>query len=287
MFLNTIVNGLIMGSSYAILAIGLTLIYGVLKLINFAHGDVYTIGAFVGYTLARVNGANYWVAVLIGVVFCGVIGLVVERIAYRPLRNYPTGGLITSIGVSVFLSNLASIIWKTEPHFFKTPYTEKLVRIGSFSLNQQRIIVIVGSILLILFIYLFLYRSYFGRVIRAISQDPEASSLMGIYSNSIIAFVFALGSGLAGLSGVLVTPLDVVSPFIGLNATLKAFIVVVVGGFGNVEGTIIAGFLVGIIQSLASVYISAAYSDSIMYVFLILVLLIKPTGLFGRASENV
>jgi branched-chain amino acid transport system permease protein len=285
--LEALVNGLIIGAAYGLIALGFTMVYGILRLINFAHGDTYTIGAVVGLTVASWLQWNYWLSLIVAALACALLAMVLERIGFRPMRKFPVGAMITSIGLSIFLSNSVALTWGTEPRFFDTPYVGTSVFVGPMGFSVQRLLVFGVSVLTIILLYVFIRKTYTGKVIRAVSQDFEVASLMGINFNTVTVLVFAIAGGLAGMAGVLVSPLEVVAPYMGSSVGLKSFAVVVLGGLGNIEGTILSGFLVGLTQSLASTFISSAYSDAIVYLIMILVLLIRPTGLVGEGTENV
>lgn len=287
-FLEQILNGFVNGCIYALVAMGLTLVYGILEVINVAHGELFMLGAFVAY-FAYVAFGSYVGAVVAAVAATALLGLVVERWVFRPLQAQPRiNSLIASVGLSLMLANGALILWGAEPRFFKTPLASTIVTVGSLSLSIQRVLVIVVSLALIATMTLFLQRAKVGKALRACAQDLEACNLTGIDTQRLVAFAFALGGALAGAAGALLSPLSVMTPDMGLLAVLKAFAVVVVGGFGNIPGTIAAGFVMGIAESLGGGFISAAYQDAIVFVILAAALLIRPTGLVReRLEENI
>lgn len=286
--LEQILNGLVNGCIYALVAVGLTLVYGILEVINVAHGELFMLGAFVAY-FAYVTSGSYVGAVVAGIAATALVGLVIERYVFRPLQAQPKiNSLIASVGLSLMLANGALILWGAEPRFFRTPLASNILTIGPLSLSVQRVLVIVASLVLIVAMTLFLRRAKLGKALRACAQDLEACNLTGIDTQRLVAFAFALGAALAGAAGALLSPLSVMTPDMGLLAVLKAFAVVVVGGFGNIPGTIIAGFVMGIAESLGGGFISATYQDSIVFIILALALMIRPTGLVReRLEENI
>lgn len=286
--LEQVLNGFVNGCIYALVAVGLTLVYGILEVINVAHGELFMLGAFVTY-FVYVSLGSYAAAVLAGVAATALLGVVIERWVFRPLQVQPKiNSLIASVGLSLVFANGALVAWGGEPRFFKTPLAARIVAVGSFSVSAQRLLVILASLVLITAMTLFLQRSRLGKALRACAQDLEACSLTGIETRRLVAFAFALGGGLAGAAGALLAPLSVMTPDMGLLAVLKAFAVVVVGGFGNIPGTIAAGFLMGIAESLGGAFVSSTYQDSIVFVLLGVALLVRPTGLVReRLEENI
>jgi branched-chain amino acid transport system permease protein len=269
-------------------AVGLTLVYGILEVINVAHGELFMLGAFVAY-FTYVTTGSYVGAVVASLAATALAGLVIERAVFRPLQTQPRiSSLIASVGLSLMLANGVLIVWGAEPRFFRTPLAGTIVTVGPLSLSVQRVLVIVASLALIVALSLFLRRARLGKALRACAQDLEACSLAGIETRRVVAFAFALGAALAGAAGALLSPLSVMTPDMGLLAILKAFAIVVVGGFGNVPGTIIAAFVMAIAESLGGAFISATYQDSIVFVILALALMIRPTGLVReRLEENI
>jgi branched-chain amino acid transport system permease protein len=285
-FIEQLLNGIVNGCIYALVAVGLTLIYGILGVINVAHGELFMLGAFVAYFIYVTTG-SYVLAVLAAIVATAVVGLLMERLVFRPLQVQPRiVSLIASVGLSLVLANSALVLWGGEPRFFKTPLATELLQVGPISFSAQRGLVIVSAVLIIIAMTFFLQRTRLGKALRASAQDLEACSLAGIEIKWIVAFAFALGAALAGAAGALLSPLSVMTPDMGLLAVLKAFAVVVVGGFGNIPGTIIAGLLMGVAESLGGAFISATYQDSIVFIILTLALLIRPTGLVREQLEE-
>lgn len=284
-----VLSGLVIGSVYTITALGLTMIYGILNLMNFAHGEVYMVGAYVGFFLSTVFGFSYPAAVLGGMLGAVACGLLIELICFRPLRNAPQlAPLIASLGISIFLQNLAMAAWTPNPRMFETPYVNQIVSLGITSLSQQRVILFVVTVILIIGLWALVQRTALGKAMRAIAIDPEAAALMGINANHVVIATFVIGSALAGIAGVLAGPILILSPFMGIPIILKAFAVVIMGGFGNIQGTVLAGFVLGIVEGLGSLWFPTAWIDSIAFVMLIGTLLWRPRGLFAeKVEENV
>lgn len=289
LFLQQTFNGLVIGSVYILAALGLTLIYGILVQINFAQGEILMISAFVGYFAATVWKLDYFLAVVLATLVGAALGVVLERVAFRPLRHASAlAPLVATIGISVALQNLARAWWSADPRQFGTVYLDRIIRVGGLSFSAQRLVVLVLSGLLIAGLYYAIQRTYVGKALRATSQDAEVAGLMGIDVNHVILITFAVGGALAGAAGALLGPLLVVQPFMGGAIMLKAFAIVILGGFGNVQGTILAGFILGLIESYITGYLIGSWVDIAVFALLILMLAIKPTGLVAeRVEENV
>ncbi|MCG2791819.1 MAG: branched-chain amino acid ABC transporter permease [Actinomycetia bacterium] len=283
MFFQQIANGLILGSQYTLIALGLTMIYGILGIINFAHGELFMIGAFVGYTLTIVYNLNFFLALLLSMFIMAVIGIVIEMVFIKPLRNLPvTSTIIGTIGVSIFLLNGAILIFGPDPKRFLTPYVNKAVNIAGVAITQQRLFVFFISIILIVLLGQFIKKTKLGKAMRATSQNYEAANLMGIDIDYIAKITLVIGSALAGAAGTLIGPIFLVYPQMSIPAITKAFVVVILGGLGNVEGAIFSGFILGITESLTAGYFSSYYKDIVAFLMLILILLFKPEGIFGK-----
>jgi len=288
-----IVGGLIGGSVYSLAAIGFTMIYGILEFMNFAHGEVYMIGAYIGLFLFsylfQEQGWAYFPTLILVLICCSLVGVIIERVCFRRLRKAPQlTSLIAAMGLSVFLVNGVLLVFTPTPRVFKTPYLDKIVNIGTVSFSTQRIIILVGGIILIGAVYFFIHKTLWGKAFRATAQDREAAGLMAIDVNKIIVMTFAVGSALAGIAGSLVAPVLIVDPFMGNTITLKSFVVVILGGFGNVQGTILAAFIMGMAESLSTMFLPVRYVDSIAFIVLFIMLLFRPTGLFKEhVEENV
>ncbi len=286
-----LLNGLIQGSLYVIVALGLTLIYGVLVQINFAHGEFLMLGAFAGFLGVDQLDLPYAMSVIVATLVGGLMGLLIEFSIFRPLRKRKTDALrplVATVGVSILLQNLALLYFGPNPKQYASPYTQPTIEIFGLYLSYQRAIIFVVSVSAIVALFMFLRTTATGRAMRAVSQDASAASLMGVNVSKIILMTFIIGSALAGLGGSLLGPLLVVEPLVGANIIVLAFAIVIIGGFGNVNGTIIAGLLVGVIESLVTGYLEAGLSSLIIFSILLLTLAVRPTGLIAeRVDENV
>ena len=292
-FLTNLISGLSLGSVYAIIALGYTMVYGISKMLNFAHGDVIIIGGYVSFVLTMYVGMNGWVALLVAMVVCTLLGILIERLAYRPLRG--TGSLavlITAIGVSYFLQNSALLIWGANPRVFPSLF-EGINTIhaagGMLTIAPVSLFTILANILIMIVLTLFVNRTKAGKAMRAVSEDNGAAQLMGINVNQSISLTFAIGSGLAAVAGVLMcSAYPVLRPTTGAMPGIKAFTAAVFGGIGSIPGAMIGGLILGIIEIFSRAYISTELSDAIVFACLIIVLLVKPTGLLGKkVSEKV
>ncbi len=278
-----ILNGIIIGGSYVLIALGLTLIFGILDAINLAHGEVYMLGAFVLYYLFGLWGVNYWVALVLAMGIIALFGVGVEKMFFRPLRKQPLlNTMLVSIALAILLQNLAMIFWGSDPKVVKTTMSEEVIRIWRVSLTVQRLLVIVVGSILIIGLHLFIEKTKIGKAMRAVAQDKDAASLMGIGIDRVYTVTFAIGSALAAAAGALIAPIFQIFPTMGFVPFIKAFTVVILGGLGNVIGAIYAGLILGIAESLGAAYISTAYKDTFAFMILILVLLFRPSGLMGR-----
>lgn len=285
-FFEQLLNGFVNGCGYALIAIGLTMVYGILNVINLAHGEIFMIGAFVSYFLYVTTG-SYAAAMAAAVVVTALAGLVIERLVFRPLIPQPRiNSLIVSVGLSLTLSNGALILWGGAPRYYTTPLTNHVIQIGFFSFAEQRVVIVVATLALIAALTFFYRSTRLGKALRAAAQDLEACSLVGIEPRRLVAITFGLGAALAGVAGGLLSPLYTMTYDMGLPAVMKAFAVVIVGGFGNIPGTILAGFLLGIAESLGGGLISPNYQDTIVFAVLVLALLIRPTGLISEGVEE-
>lgn len=287
MFLQQLINGLSLGSIYALIALGYTMVYGIVKLINFAHGDVMMLGAYAGYFVLRAMGANPFgmtCAFLAAMIFCGLFSLVIERFAYRPLRNAPRlNSLITAIAVELILQNVMRVLPFVGPNPRQFPTMPLLnYSIGVVSVSNLQLIVIISSAVLMVALNILVNYTKTGKAMRAVSYDMGASSLMGISVNKTIAITFVIGSVLAGAGGVLyATAYPQIDPMMGYMPGLKAFVAAVLGGIGSIPGAMVGGVILGIAETLTKGFISSQYADAISFAILIVILLVKPTGLFG------
>ena len=289
-FLSYLVNGLGLGSVYAIIALGYTMVYGIAKMLNFAHGDVIMVGAYVAFFALNRYNLPLVPAVLCAVVVCTVLGVVIERLAYKPLRKATSlAVLITAIGVSYFLQNGAQLLWSSSTKVFPSVITNNSISIAGTSISYLTLLTIATCLVVMAVLTLFINRTKTGRAMRACSEDKGAATLMGINVNRIISITFAIGSGLAAIASVLLcATYPSVYPTLGSMPGIKAFTAAVFGGIGSIPGAFLGGILLGVIEILAKAYISTQLSDAIVFGVLIVVLLIKPTGLLGRKlSEKV
>lgn len=286
-FIQQLINGLALGSVYALLALGYTMVYGIIQLINFAHGEIYMIGAFAGFYSATTLKLPLIPTLLIAMVVSALAGIIVEKIAYKPLRNSPRITLlITAIGVSLLLQNSMRILVGSDPKPFPDLINARTLNIGTVQIQWKTILMFLVSALLVLLLQFIVYKTKLGKAMRAASQDMEAASLMGINVNHTISFTFALGSALAGIAGVLVAiSYPSITPYIGVMPGLKSFVAAVLGGIGSIPGALVGGLLIGILETLSKAYISTSFSDAIVFGILILILLIKPSGLLGKKAN--
>ena len=290
--ISNLINGISLGSVYAIIALGYTMVYGIAKMLNFAHGDVIMVGAYVSYICSTNLGIPTVLSILISMAVCTVLGILIEGLAYRPLRKATSlAVLITAIGVSYFLQNAALIIWGSTPRAFTSVVPFKSISLfdGKLIITPESLVTVAACVLIMVGLTFFTKKGKMGKAMRAVSEDMGASQLMGINVNNTISITFAIGSALAAIGAVLYCmAYPLVSPTMGSLPGLKAFIAAVFGGIGILPGAMIGGFVMGIAESLTKSYISSQMSDAVVYGILIIMLLVKPTGLLGkRASEKV
>ncbi len=317
-FLQQLINGISLGAIYSLIALGYTMVYGVLKLINFAHGDVYMVGAFMGYYLANGLGARgaqaigqsadgliargllgsgamepslitALVVMLLAMAICAALGVIIERFAYRPVRKYSRlTALITAIGVSLLLENGGQVVFGADPKFFPELFKKRNIDLfGGASINSADIIVLVIAIALMIGLQIVVFRTKTGRAMRAVSFNLQSAKLMGINTDRIIMFTFALGSALAAAAGVLVAiRIPRIDPLMGILVGLKAFVAAVLGGIGNIPGAVLGGLLIGITETMVVGYLSPTYKDAVAFAILILILLFRPSGLLGSVAQE-
>lgn len=290
-FISYFINGLSLGSVYAIIALGYTMVYGIAKMLNFAHGDVIMIGAYVALLSMTQSGMSPAVAIILSMVVCTVLGILVEKIAYRPLRNASSSlaVLITAIGVSYLLQNIALLVFGANAQTFPSVVKWEGLSLagGKLKISGETIITIVVCIIIMILLMLFVQKTKPGQAMRAVSEDRGAAQLMGINVNSTISLTFAIGSGLAAIAGVLLcSAYPSVTPYTGAMPGIKAFVAAVFGGIGSIPGALIGGLLLGVIEILAKAYISSQMADAIVFAVLIIVLLVKPTGLLGKKIQE-
>jgi len=284
------INGVVVGSLYVLVALGLTLIYGVLVQINFAHADIVTLGAFTAYFVTHLFSGNYFAGIAAALIIGGVLGWLVNAVIFAPLRERGNEllPLIATIGVSITLQNAMLVLLGPIPYAFDTPYSNHVLRFSGIFLTVQSVLIIVMSTIAIGLLYAFMKFTFLGKALRAVSQDRETAALMGINPNHLIMLTFVIASALAGMSGAMLGPVLVLTPFAGTTVIVKAFAIVIIGGFGNVEGTIIAGLIVGLIESYTTQFLDPGLIDIVVFALLLLTLAVRPTGLIAeKREENV
>ena len=291
-FLSYLINGISLGSVYAIIALGYTMVYGIAKMLNFAHGDVIMVGAYISFCTTSYLGLSPLVSVLLAIVVCTVLGISIERLAYKPLRQAPAlAVLITAIGVSYFLQNAALLIWGSSSKTFSSVVGDWSVKLfdGQLTITGVTIVTVLACVIIMVALTLFTAKTKMGTAMRAVSEDKGAAQLMGISVNGTISLTFAIGSGLAAIAGVLLcSAYPMLMPTTGSMPGIKAFTAAVFGGIGSIPGAMIGGILLGIIEIFAKAYISTQLSDAVVFAVLIVVLLVKPDGLLGKhKSEKV
>jgi len=284
------INGVVLGSLYVLVALGLTLVYGVLVQINFAHADVVTLGAFSAYFFIHGLGGGYLPSIAVALLVGSALGWLMNAAIFAPLRHRGNEllPLIATIGVSVMLENAMLAWFGPIPYAFESPYSNDVIRFGGVFLTLQNALIIATSIVTIALLYAFMKFTFLGKALRAVSQDRETAGLMGINPDRIVMLTFVIASALAGMAGALLGPVLVLTPFAGTSVIVKAFAIVIIGGFGNVEGTILAGLLVGLIESFTTQYLEPGMIDIVVFALLLLTLALRPTGLIAeRREENV
>lgn len=289
MIYQQLVNGLMLGASYALVAIGYTLIFGVLNLLYFAQGEVFMVGAFVGLYLVLYAGAGIYGAIFGAMIICGLIGAVAVFVAVRPVRkDRPLAPLISTIGLTIILQNLAVYIFGGQQMAFPETIEQRLYQLGPVTISSAQLVILGIAIALMVLLWLFIERTKMGRAIRATAENHETAALLGVDVNRIVLITFIIGSGIAGVAGVLDGIKNSnISPFMGLAAAVKGLIVMLLGGLGNVPGAMIAGLMLGMIEILSAAYIGTTQRDFFSFLILILILLWRPTGLFGtRVAEE-
>jgi branched-chain amino acid transport system permease protein len=286
-FLQYLINGLIIGGAYALIGIGLTLVLGIMNVVNFAHGEMYMLGAYFLFTFFTKMGVNFYLSMLLAIVAVMLLGYAYERSILKPLRSRSIETVMLSmIGFSLLIQNIAMLIWTPVPEAIKSPFPLTAYTLAGLYFLPQRIMVIVVAFLLVILTHLLLKRTKIGKAMRATFQDLEAAALMGIKIDRIYSFTFVLGVGLAAAAGTLLGPIFTVHPYIGNLANAKAFVIVIIGGLGSFPGAITAGLLLGVFESLGAGYISSGYQDAIGFILLILILIYRPTGLYGKVVQT-
>ena len=282
--LQQLVNGLILGSVYALLALGYTMVYGIIKLINFAHGDIYMMGAFMGYFLINSRHLNFFLALILAMVGTAALGVLVEFLAYRPLRNSTRiAALITAIGVSFFLEYVMVYFVGANTRSFPQVIETVRYNFGPISLTNIQLMILVISLILMVLLQVIVQKTKMGKAMRAVSVDSDAAQLMGINVNRTISFTFALGSALAGAAGVLIALYyNSLEPLMGMTPGLKSFVAAVLGGIGIIPGAALGGFVIGLLETFATAFGMSDFRDAIVYGILILILLVRPAGILGK-----
>lgn len=287
-FVQQLINGVSLGSIYALIALGYTMIYGIIKLINFAHGDVYMFGAYVGFFAISVAGLPIFPALLLSMAITACLGMLIERLAYKPLRHAPRISLlITAIGVSFFLEYAGMYFVTPTPRTFPETGLNFSFNIADFVINGQQLLIFGITIILMALLTYIVQKTKLGKAMRAASFDTETAQLMGIDSDRVISMTFCIGSALAAAAGVLVgVYYNTIDPLMGIMPGLKAFVAAVLGGIGILPGAVVGGIILGVIEALVAGFISSTFRDAAAFAILILVLLIKPSGLFGKNTNE-
>ena len=289
-FLSYLVNGISLGSIYAVIALGYTMVYGIARMLNFAHGDVIMVGGYVAFVMMTSLGLPALAAICAAVVVCTLLGVAIERVAYKPLREAPSlAVLITAIGMSYLLQNLALLIWGSAPKSFTSVVSIEPLRLfgGQLVVTGETLVTIVTSAVIMVALTLFVNKTKVGHAMQAVSEDKGAAQLMGIYVNATISLTFAIGSALAAVAGVLLcSAYPTLMPTTGGMPGIKAFVAAVFGGIGSIPGAMLGGVLLGIIESLSKAYISSQMADAIVFGVLIIVLLVRPAGILGKQTRE-
>ena len=282
-FFMQFINGLNIGSIYALIALGYTMVYGIAKLINFAHGDVIMVGAYISF-ISMKFGLPWWLAVIISIVACAVLGVVMEKVAYKPLRNASRISLlITAIGISYLLQNLFQLIFGANPQPYHAFITLPALNLGGISIQANYYITFSVSVLLMVLLTLFVNETTMGKAMRAVSEDEGAAKLMGINVDTTISLTFAIGCALAAIAGILYANCyPMINPTLGSLPSIKAFIAAVLGGIGSIPGAVIGAFILGMVEAMTKAYISSQLTDTIVFAILILMLVFKPAGILGK-----
>lgn len=285
LFVQQLVNGLTLGSIYCLVALGLTLIYGIMEVPNFAHGHLYMIGAYVTLFSMTLYGLNYWLSSLLAGIVLGIMGVVMERVVFHPLRHAPSSNkFIAAVGAMMFLEASARVLWGSDFRSMPAIY-DQVILIGGVRLTEQRIIVIAAAILLMLGLNLFLKKTILGSSIEATAQSREGAGQVGIDVNSVAMLTFGIASFLAAVAAALAGPIFLVFPSMGALIIMKAFVIIVIGGMGSIPGAILGGYILGIAESMGATYLSTDYKDIAAFLVLILILAVKPTGLFAEGKR--
>jgi len=285
-FLQHLVNAVVLGGTYALLGIGLTLIFGIMRVVNFTHGELYAFGAYTVYLVAAALGLNFFFGLVVAVVAGMLLGAMIEITLLRPMRAADIDTvMLVMIGAWIVMQNTELLVWGGVAKAIVTPFPDAPLVIGPVSISWLRVFVLAAALLLILGAYALIHRTKLGKAMRATFQDPDAAALMGVHIKGIHTATFAIGSGLAAAAGALLGPVFLVTPTMGDLASLKAFAIVILGGLGNITGATIGAFILALVEELGAGYVSSGYRDAMGFLIIIVVLLFKPTGLFARAER--
>jgi branched-chain amino acid transport system permease protein len=284
-FIQQLFNGLTIGSVYSLVALGLTLVYGILHIPNFAHGALYMVGGYITLTMITRAGLHYWLAMLVSILVVGLLAVLMERLVFYPLRAAPqTHDKIAAIGIMLFLEAFSQFVWGAEYQSMPTPYGQ-VFEIFGLIFTVQRLLIIVAAIVVMILLQLFLKKTFTGSTIIAMSQNREGASLVGINTNKVAMLTFFISGGLATIASSLSAPINLVFPGMGNLVILKAFVIIILGGMGSIPGAILGGYILGFTESLGATYLSNDYKDIIAFVFLVIILSVKPTGLFAKGGR--
>ncbi|WP_130863975.1 branched-chain amino acid ABC transporter permease [Bacilliculturomica massiliensis] len=283
-----IVNGISLGSIYALIALGYTMVYGIIKLINFAHGDIYMIGAYTGFAVVTYTNLGFFPALIIAMIACSALGVVTEKVAYKPLRSASRiAVLITAIGVSLLMEYVMMFFVTADVRSYPDVLSNASFEIGGVIIKMQQIYILITTVLLMVFLQYIVHRTKVGKAMRAVSIDRDAAELMGIKVDQTISYTFAIGSALAGAAGVLVgIYYNSINPLMGIMPGLKAFVAAVLGGIGSIPGAMIGGMSIGVIENMVSGYGGSLIKDAVVFAILIIVLLVKPSGILGKNTRE-
>lgn len=280
-----IINGLTIGSVYSLVALGLTLVYGILHIPNFAHGALYMMGGYITYTMMQYVGLHYWLAIFVSIIVVGLLGVLMERIVFHPLRNAPPiHDKIAAIGILLFLEALAQLIWGADYLGMNTPYGQ-VINLFGLTITFQRILIIIAAVVVMIVLYLFLRKTFMGMTVIAMSQNRDGANLVGINTNKVAMLTFMISGALAAIAASLASPINLIFPGMGHLVILKAFVIIIIGGMGSIPGAIIGGYIIGLTESLGATYISNDYKDLIAFMLLVAILSAKPTGLFAKGGH--
>ena len=282
LFLQQVFNGIMLGSTYAIVALGLTLVFGILHIPNFAHGHLYMLGAYIGFFLMTLYGFGFWTALIASMIILALVGMLVERVVYRPLQKRPViNSFISAVGALMVLETGVIVLWGPQGRRIPNPYPG-IVDLLGITMTWQRLLVILVAIVLIILLQMFIKKTTVGTTIEAVAQNREGAMLVGINVNRVFSLTFAISTATAAAAACLVAPIFMISPTMGALLGMKAFVIVILGGLGSIPGAILGGYILGLLEAIGGGYLSAAYKDVYAFGALILILSIRPTGLFGR-----